>query len=174
VGTIVFYSNRDGNGEIYTMNADGKNLRRLTKTPAEEESPEWSPDGRKMVFWSRRDGNNEIYVMNTNGSDQINLTNHPLPDTDATWSPDGKKIAFTSFRDGGSPHIYAMDANGGNVQQITNQFDLEPSWSPKGLKIAIRSLRDGNDEIYVIDADGKKPPSFDESFCGRFGAGLAT
>ena len=57
---IAFVSNRDGNDEIYVMDADGSNQTNLTNNPAEEAYPAWSPDGRKIGFLSYRDGNEEI------------------------------------------------------------------------------------------------------------------
>ena len=71
---IAFVSKRDGNKEIYVMDADGNNQRRLTNNEATDASPAWSPDGRKIAFYSRRDGNNEIYVMDTDGNNQRRLT----------------------------------------------------------------------------------------------------
>src|SRR5215213_7476480 len=68
---IAFTSYRDGNAEIYSMNADGSNLRNLTNNQASDTEPEISPDGTKIAFVSTRDGgilNPEIYVMNSDGS----------------------------------------------------------------------------------------------------------
>ena len=74
---IAFVSTRDGNHEIYVMNADGTNLINLTNHPtAADQHPSWSPDGRKIAFHSYRDGNSEIYVMNADGANPIRLTNH--------------------------------------------------------------------------------------------------
>ena len=72
--TIVFVSGRDGNGEVYAMNADGSEPRNLTQHPANDVRPAWSPEGRRIAFVSRRDGNSEIYVMNADGSGKRNLT----------------------------------------------------------------------------------------------------
>ena len=85
---IAFISERDGNTEIYTMNPDGTDQRRLTYSPALDLLPSWSPDGRKIAFpsLSQREGN-EIYVMNADGTNQRNLTNNPAEDTNAFWSP---------------------------------------------------------------------------------------
>jgi uncharacterized protein YraI len=83
---IAFKSNRDGNWEIYEINADGSGLRRLTNHPATDESPTWSPDGQRIAFYSDRDGNGEIYVMNADGSSLTRITNHPSYDT----SPEGR------------------------------------------------------------------------------------
>jgi Tol biopolymer transport system component len=79
---IVFTSNRDGNREIYRMDADGGNLVNLTNNDADDWSPRYYPDNYKIIFQSLRDGptNWEIYVMKTDGSRPTNLTNHPRTD----------------------------------------------------------------------------------------------
>ena len=64
---IAFSSTRDGNWDIYVMNADGSDLTRLTNATGADLAPAWSPDGRSIAFTSNRDGNAEIYVMNASG-----------------------------------------------------------------------------------------------------------
>ena len=166
---IAFSSNRDGNWEIYVMDTDGGNLRRLTENPNGDRSPSWSPDGKQIAFVSDRDGHfvhhvtSEIYVMDNDGSNQQNLTNNPSDDRDPSWSPDGKQIAFASRRDE-NYEIYVMDADGSNPQRLTENpnGDRYPSWSPDGERIVFSARRDGHfrnnfgitDEIYVMDADG--------------------
>ena len=73
-GKIAFVSERDGNDEIYVMNADGTLQTRLTSDPGSDDLPAWSPDGARITFASGRDGNIEIYVMNADGSNQTRLT----------------------------------------------------------------------------------------------------
>ena len=165
---IAFSSKREGNHEIYVMDADGGNLQRLTNHPNDDRNPSWSPDGKSIAFSSDRDGhfNNEIYVMDADGGNQKRLTNNPDGDWNPSWSPDGKRIAFSSRRDGHfenefgiTEEIYVMDANGKNQQRLTEnrKNDWSPSWSPDGKRIAFASDRKGdfqNFEIYVMDADG--------------------
>src|SRR3989442_11795477 len=67
-GLIAFTSDRDGNAEIYTMNADGTGQTNLTNNPFFDCCPAWSPDGTRIAFTSNRDGNVEIYVMNADGT----------------------------------------------------------------------------------------------------------
>ena len=151
---IAFNSNRDGNFEIYVMNADGTSVTRLTTNNAYDREPAWSPDGSKIAFVSRRDGNYEIYVMNANGSGQTNLSHNSADDADVAWSP-GSKIAFASNRDG-NWEVYVMNANGSGQTRLTNNpaVDGYPTWSPDGSKIAFRRWDFVNDEIYVMNADG--------------------
>jgi dipeptidyl aminopeptidase/acylaminoacyl peptidase len=83
---IVFASERDGNMEIYVMDADGKNHRKLTRNPANDVHPSWSPDGERIVFVSHRDGNYEIYVMNADGARQVRRrTRDGSDDTNPAW-----------------------------------------------------------------------------------------
>ena len=184
---IAFMSKRDGNPEIYVMDAKGQNQRRLTNHLNNDWSPSWSPDGKRIVFMSDRDGHvhvhgwplYEIYVMDADGGNQQNLTNDPNDDRDPSWSPDGKRIVFRSNRDGhaidrvSTNEIYAMDADGSNPQNLTNHLheDRYPSWSPDGKRIAFSATRDGHfennfgitEEIYVMDADGQNQQRLTEN-----------
>ena len=157
-GRIAFVSDRDGNEEIYVMNADATGVTRLTNHPADDDSPAWSPDGTRIAFDSARDDvDGEIYVMNADGTGVKRLTNSPYFDAQPAWSPDGERIAFISGRDGPSD-IYVMNADGTGVIRLTTHFesnDWNPTWSPDGSRIAFESNRDVDDhEIYVIGVDG--------------------
>ena len=77
---ILFWSDRDGNLEIYAMNADGSGVTRLTNASGRDYVPRWSPDGSRILFVSDRDSNLEIYVMNADGSGVTRLTNDPAED----------------------------------------------------------------------------------------------
>jgi len=155
-GKIAFASDRDGNNEIYVMNADGSNQTNLTNNPAWDNEPCFSPDGTKIAFKSYSDeifGISKIYVMNADGSNQTRLTNNL--GREPCFSPDGTKIAFAS-NPNGIFEIYVMNADGSNQTRLTNNWviDWEPCFSPDGTKIAFASNRDGNYEIYVMNADG--------------------
>ena len=179
---IVFVSDRDGHArdgihgrstsDIYVMEADGSNQQNLTNHRAGDESPSWSPDGKRIVFSSDRDQgrddphNSEVYVMAADGGNQQNLTNSPHEDRYPSWSPDGKRIVFSSSREGHfrnilrvTDEIYVMDADGGNEQRLTENRnnDWQPVWSPDGERIAFSSDTKGDArifDIYVMDADG--------------------
>jgi formylglycine-generating enzyme required for sulfatase activity/Tol biopolymer transport system component len=150
---LVFSSNRDGNYEIYVMDADGdeqgsRNVRRLTENTADDHAPAWSPDGTQIAFYSDRDGNDEIYVMDvagalqgTDGGNPRNLTNSPTEDWFPRWSPDGTgpaRITFSSRRDG-NLDIYVMNADGSNVRRLTDspREDFNSVWQPRPVKAQV-------------------------------------
>ena len=160
--------------EIYVMNADGSNQRRLTTTEAAEDHPAWSPDGRWISFDADYDGDGfyEIYILQPDGSNLTRLTSGSYNDQFADWSPDGKKIAFSSDRNG-NWDIFVMNSAGSNQQPLTGSpnWELFPAWSPDGKQIAFNSLvpRSRNTDIFLIDADGSNlrqltnSPGFDEN-----------
>jgi len=154
---ILFSSDRDGEGnfEIYVMDSDGNNVRRLTNHPAIDAEPVWSPDQQRIAFSSNRERNYSIYVMNADGSNPRRLT----PDDGSsyvspTWSPDGKYIAFTSDRSG-TNGIYWVSADGGELQALAGSSgeDTEPSWAPD-CRIFFSSSHDGVPGIYTMNSDG--------------------
>jgi Tol biopolymer transport system component len=158
--TIVFVSWRDGNGEVYAMDADGSAPRNLTQNPAKDVRPAWSPDGRRIAFVSRRDGNSEIYVMKADGRGTRNLTRDRARDLFPTWSPDGRRIAFLRGRlysnnPGGlgvhrfyGYHLYVVNADGSGLRKLTRRltFRYQLVWSPDG-----RTIYFGR---YLVSTDG--------------------
>lgn len=155
---IVFVSERDGNPEIYVMDADGSNQTRLTEEDAVDDMPVWSPSGAEIAFVSERDGNPEIYVMNVDGSNVRRLTEDDAVDQTPAWSPDGSKIAFVSDRDG-NPEIYVMSADGSNVLRLTenDSLDAMPAWSPDSSQIVFVSERNGERGFFSTLPEGGTP-----------------
>jgi len=127
----LFVGNRNGDNELYVMNADGTGVTRLTTDEAEGDHAGWSPDAKRIVFSSDRDGGQlHIFVMNPDGTGVTQLTSGDFTDDDPTWSPDGKQIAFQSTRDG-HEEIYKMNADGTGQTRLTfNEgiFNAVPSW----------------------------------------------
>jgi Tol biopolymer transport system component len=161
--SLVFASSRTNETAIYSINADGTGLQRLTRTPnpAFESQPEYSPDGGRIAYVC---GNFELCVMNADGSGAGRLTTSHWPDSwdyvsRPSWSPDGTKIAFAISGDGNS-RIFVINADGSGLRELagTSGNDENPAWSPNGTTLAFDSYRGGgNSSIYVMSADGLQP-----------------
>jgi TolB protein len=154
-GRIAFSAYRHHNWDIYTVNPDGSDLRRVTRDPAPDRSPAWSPDGTQIAFASRRNHNWDIYVVDANGGEPRRLTAHPAYDGAPSFSPDGQRIAFESYQ-GGDLDIWIMDADGGYPQNLTSEVtegDFGPAWSPDGRFIAFTSWRYGDKDILLLELE---------------------
>jgi Tol biopolymer transport system component len=130
---IAFTSRRDGNDEIYVMNANGSEPTRLTSNGSSDIAPAWSLDGKKIVFQSDRDGDTELYSMNADGSDQTRLTNYPGRDQDADWSPDGRTIVFEQDIEpisDGILQVFVMNTDGSDPTPLTGlpSENSHPGW----------------------------------------------
>jgi TolB protein len=152
---IAFYSERDGNAEIYVMRADGTAVTRLTNTRADEGYPAWSPDGRTISFDSDRDGNFDVFAMNPDGTNVRPLTRHPARDVSASWSPDGRSIVFMSDREGGGFDAYrgAPDPSAPATRVTRTGTTWFPVFSPDGQTLAFHVGRD----VHVMPAAGGEP-----------------
>jgi Tol biopolymer transport system component len=150
-GKIAFSSERDGNFEIYSMNADASAQTRLTNDPGTDIDPAWSADGKAIAYT----GSDDIWVMNTDGSGRARLTSDPSADVNPAWAPSGTKIVFASTRDGNG-EIYVMNVDGSAQTRLTNNTapDDTPAWSPDGKTIAFTSGRSGNRDVFTMNADG--------------------
>jgi len=155
LSTILFVSDRDGarNKEIYAMDFDGRNPRRLTN----HKSLILNPDARagKIVFTSYVKIYPRIWIMNTDGSAQHEVPTGMELNASPALSPDGSQIAFAGSAKG-NPDIYAMSTSGGAPRRLTSTHALEaaPDWSPTGRQILYTSDQTGSPQIWVMDAEG--------------------
>jgi len=96
---IAFESLRDGNSEIYVMDADGSNQANLTRHEADDHAPAWSPNGGFIAYESLRDGAQDLYVMNTAGTGVARLTSGPGLSVAPHWEVGGSEIIFSRIED---------------------------------------------------------------------------
>lgn len=139
-GTIAFQSDRAGGWDIYTIEADGSGLRRLTDHPAADKNPAWSPDGKWLAFSSERTGRGDVYMMDPNGGSLRRLTDHPAYEGAPRFHPDGRSLFFEGERDGRA-EIYRLplsEGTTGPVERVTSSISrkLGPAPSPDGKKLA--------------------------------------
>lgn len=166
-GRIAFVTDRDGNQEIYVMDASGLNEVNLSHNPAADYAPEWSPDGSKIAFVSIRSGKPEIYIMST-----ISTEVARVPNTEGAlsviWLSDGSRIAFTvrrSYYSRGQAgeKIFIVNINGTNRVKLAEHSGFAGDGvavSPDGLQMAYGVGTIGLGEIRIMGADGKSLREF--------------
>jgi Tol biopolymer transport system component len=132
---IVFQSNRSGNEEVWTCDADGASCLQMTFFGGPLcGAPRWSPDSRFVALDSRAEGQPEIYVIAADGGERRRLTNHPANDVVPSWSHDGLWIYFSSDRSG-RYELWRIARNGGEAIQVTRSGGFAGFESPDGKYI---------------------------------------
>ncbi len=179
--------------DIFTAKPNGKEIRQLTNSGKYDAEATVSPVGDKILFTSTRDGDPEIYVMDIDGSNQTRLTNEKGYDGGAFFSFDGTKIVFRASRPKTEKEledynelvkyglvrptaleIYVMDADGSNIQQVTNfgNASFAPFFHPDGKRIIFSSNKNSNSgrefNLFIINIDGTglEQVTFNETFDG--------
>jgi len=146
---IAFSSDRNGNPNIYTMNAsDGSDVRQLTTDAGADVEPAYTPDGH-IVYLAKRDSGSGFFIMNADGSNQQRLTTSTAIDEFPAVSPSGDRIAFDSNRNGDF-QIFTMRLDGSDVRQFSNVLGMHPTYSPDGQWIAFSS----NGNIVALPVHG--------------------
>jgi TolB protein len=151
---IAFLNQENSGKEIYLIDFDGHNLRRLTYDRSLNLSPAWSPDGKWIIYTSYAARNPDLIMIDTAGERRQTL--HRLPGLNAapSWSPDMQKIALVLSRDQNS-EIYILNKDH-QLKRLTRHFNIDtsPTWSPEGKKIAFTSDRSGTGapQIYIMDS----------------------
>lgn len=181
--------------DIVTANADGSNIKQLTKTKGYDAEATISPDGKRIIFTSERDGDLELYSMDTNGKNVKRLTNEVGYDGGAFYSPDSKMIVYRGSHPSDPKlverdkellkehlivpltfEVWTMNADGSNKKQITklNAASFAPFFTPDGKRIIFctnyfaTDERKRNFDLAMINTDGTglERITFNESFDG--------
>jgi len=175
-GSKIAYASNISNtkeykNEIWLMNSDGSEKRRLTSighdvNPSSDYNPSWSPDGNRIVFTStgRPGGRREIDIwgIDINGARLERISKDLEEDMIRSFpgfSPNGQEIIFVGGPNLGSSSIRLMKTNSSRSRGLTeSQFSLRaifPKWSPDGSKIAYSSNKEGRFDIYIMTSDGQ-------------------
>jgi len=156
--TIAFRRALSGSGsDIWIIGADGENPRQLTAHEAEEDLPQWFPDGDRVLFQRYEDRAGLWSVSIESGREEFV---HPIKPDWGYWklSPDGQQVVFGSDRSG-APNLWTAPLRDDQARQLT--FDDEmmafPSWSPDGKHIALEMKRGADIHIAIIPAEGGTP-----------------
>ncbi len=139
----------DENKDIYVMEADGSNVRRLTDDPAQDVFPRWSPDGATIAYSnvgtrpaddSQFSVTADIWTVPSGGGEPTRLTTNPGPDTHPDYSPDGNLIAFHRRYE-----IWVMKSDGSQQERVLrSEAAVTPRWSPDGTMLAYSTYDDGS------------------------------
>lgn len=148
---------KDGTSQIYLMNADGGNLRQLTRssTGAIDTEPFFTPDGQSIYFTSDRGGTPQIYRMAASGGEPTRITFDGDYNVSPRVSSDGKTLAYIS-RVNGRFQLMAMDLDSRQIQALTDgPRDESPTFAPNGRIILYASDVDGRGVLYAVSSDGR-------------------
>ena len=171
--SIAFASNRDGEKEIYLMDYDGHDQRRITGHRSISLSPAWSPSGDAVAYTSYFGGNGAgVYLADIASGKKSPVITSGTLNTTPTFSPDGRRVAFGRGM-GANIEIFVANRDGGDLKRLTTSpgIDTNPSWSPSGNEIAFTSSRSGSPQIYVMDAEGTNQRRV--TFQGEYNDGAA-
>lgn len=154
---IAFSSDRDEPRvkEVYTMDFDGENQRRVTNSRTLSLAPDWSPDGTRLVYQSYERDTPGLWLIGKDGADKRPI---PVPtqlNASPSFSPDGRTIAFCgSVR--GNTEIFTVQTDGSSLRRLTENaaIDSTPRWSPNGRELAFTSNRQGTPQIFIMDLEG--------------------
>ena len=153
---IAFLSTRGGRfKDVYVMDANGGDVKRVTAENTLNFSPSWAPDGRSLVLTSYRGGNPDLFSIAVPRGSWTKLSALRGLNLGGRWSPDGRRLAVTLEYDG-NPEIAILNADGSLQRRLTDHWgvDVSASWSPDGQQLAFCSDRSGAPQIYVVNLDG--------------------
>ena len=131
-------------GDIWVVNRDGGDARRLTTFPGTESNPHFSPDGKQIAFSMQYGANIDVYVIDAAGGEARRLTWHPWPDISRGWTPDGKRILYSSAGMHapvvGVEQLWTINATGGVPERVPLPDALRGSFSPDGQRLAYEKV----------------------------------
>ncbi len=157
---IIFESNRDGNWEIYIMDSNGANQKRLTMNTYSDRRPSWHPNGKTILFESDKSGKTELYTLNLKNekiNKVSNIAHHGQP-MFASFSPNGNFIAIGLKETDDKSNIFLLTNQGKIINQLTNKNKRStyPKWAKNGKEIVYFSRKETNnqdDEIYKLNIE---------------------
>jgi len=158
--------------EIYSINADGTGLVRLTNDKEENFFAKYSPDGNFILFSAENASGIQLYLMDSQGGNIEQVTDDAYTNNHGIFSPDGSTLLFESNRDGNIELYQAKLENMDEFINITNNGadNFEASFSPDGTQVVFRSNKDSSDpliyDIFVMSADGSNQVNITSSLEG--------
>ncbi len=152
---IAFINNNTKFKEIYIVDYDGYNLRRLTKDNRLNVLPKWVPNSPQIIYTSYLYNNPDLFILDISKNKRKALSTIQGLNSPTTFSPDKRMLVATLSR-GVYPNLYLLDSSGIVMRRLTEgrYIDTSPSFSPSGKEIVFISDRAGYPQIYIMDIDG--------------------
>ncbi len=163
---VLFYSDRDGDDDVYMMRMDGSGIEQITDEPGRDYEADITPDGRTIVMASQRasGSNAQLFLMDADGSNVRRLTfstdgGRTVTDDYPHWSPDGRSVVFQRSTFEGQKvdaDVWMIDAATGEERQLTDtpdDWDSTPGFAPDGSAVLFESNREGDFSIYRLDLE---------------------
>ena len=152
---IAFINNNTRFKELYIIDYDGHNLRRLTKDNKLNILPRWSPKGEQIIYTSYLYNNPDLFALNLVKNRRSIISKYQGLNAAGSYSPDGKKILLTLSR-GRYPNLYLIGSNGEILRRMTDgsYIDTSPSFAPNGQEIVFISDRPGYPQLYIMNIEG--------------------
>ena len=155
---LVMIGNRTGKKELYLVDADGQDVRQLTRDNSVSVAPKWGPNQR-IVYTSFVNGYPDVYLINITSGQRTRISNFAGLNTGADLSPDGRQVVLVLSKDG-NPELYTKDIRSGTATRVTRTHkaaEASPSWSPDGREIVYVADTTGRPHLYIAGRSGAKP-----------------
>jgi TolB protein len=151
--------------DLFSVRVDGRGLRRLTRTPATENEPEWSPDGRLIAYVREAPGGSaHVFALRPDGRGVRRVTSGPVEDSSPTWSPNSRELAFVRNDEAlGTSRVFVTTLDKKRIRPLVSELELDPgatfeggpAWAPDGKHVIfVRGARLYSD-LYVASTDGR-------------------
>jgi len=165
---IAFIRGTYGSKELWVMDYDGANQRKLTSLGSVALTPRWSPDASRIAFTCFVPVSGvtsaQICMYSFDANKIVSFARYRGTNNSPTWSPDGSQVMFSSSMQG-NPALYVTDSGGNRPKRVTfasNGADTSPAWNPKtGQTVAFVSDRGGVPQLYLMNSDGTDPRKLD-------------